>query len=132
MKKFSKFTTFCVALLMLITASIVEARAQPEGTVSHVIMVWLKEPGNAKMREQFVDASRELNTLPGIISRHVGMAMPSDRSIVDDSFDVAVTVTLKDKAAFQAYMDNPKHKKIVEAKLKPLVDKIVAYDFISE
>ncbi len=121
-----------MAMLMLVSAHVAEAGDQAKGTVSHVIMVWLKEPGSAKMREQFVNASRELNTLPGIISRHVGVVLPSDRPIVDDSFDVAVTVTLKDKAAFEAYMDNPKHKQIVDAKLKPLVNKIVAYDFISE
>lgn len=108
------------------------SHADTNEKISHVVMVWLKEPGNKVMREEFVKASESLNDLPGIISRHVGVAVPSDRKIVDDSFDVAVTVTLKDKAALDAYMEHPKHKKIVHDKLQPLVGKIVAYDFISQ
>jgi len=107
-------------------------QAQGKGTYSHVVLVWLKDPGNAQMRKRFIENSRALNNLPGIISRHVGVVKASDRVIVDDTFDVAVTVTLKDKAAFDAYMNNPRHKKIVEEKLKPLVNRIVAYDFTSE
>jgi len=99
--------------------------------ISHIILVWLKEPGNAEMRQQFVEASKSLNDLPGIINRHVGISVKSNRKIVDDSFDVAVTVTLKDEAALKAYMNHPKHKQIVHDKLKPLVGKIIAYDFVS-
>jgi stress responsive alpha/beta barrel protein len=108
------------------------ASADADKSVSHVVLIWLKQPGDAQARQQFVKASKQLNDLPGIISRHVGVVVPSDRVIVDDTFDVAITVTLKNQQALDAYMNHPRHKEIVDAQLKPLVNRIVAYDFVSE
>lgn len=119
-------------LVLILFSSFAQAKEDSTGKISHVVLVWLKQPGNQKMRDEFVTASRALNDLPGIISRHVGVVVPSERKIVDDSFDVAVTVTLKDKAALKAYMEHPRHKQIVHEVLQPLVDKIVAYDFAGQ
>lgn len=102
--------------------------ACPADPVSHVVLVWLKEPGNPVLRERFIEASRSLNDLPGIISRHVGGPIVTDRS-GDRGFDVAITATLKDREALEVYMNHPKHKRVVEEQLKPLVGKIVTYDF---
>lgn len=130
MKKTTIFLHLLIAGILLMSASMVNA--QDGSKVTHVVLVWLKDPGNPVMRKQFIEASRQLNNLPGIVNRHVGVVVPSDRAIVDDTFDVGVTVTLKDKKALKVYMEHPKHKKIVEEKLKPLVNKIVAYDFTSK
>lgn len=130
MKK--KLTLSLFTLLACLGLSTNPAYAESDAKVSHVVMVWLKEPGNQKMRHDFVKASEQLNKLPGIISRHVGVVVPSDRGIVDDTFDVAITVTLENKKALEAYMNHPKHKKIVEQQIKPLVNRVVAYDFASE
>ncbi len=127
MKKLTPFLYSLLAASLLLSAEIVSAG--DEKPFTHVVLVWLKDPGNTEMRKQFVEASRSLNDLPGIIYRHVGVAVASDRVIVDDTFDIAVTVTVKDKKAFKEYMEHPKHKKVVEEKLKPLVNRIVAYDF---
>ncbi len=133
MRKAKKILLMLLAGMLLSGTGFLHAREKPaDGPVTHVVLVWLKDPGNAAMRSKFVAASKSLNDLPGIINRQVGIVMPSDRIIVDDTFDVGVAVTLKDKKALQAYMQNPKHKKIVQEQLKPLVNRIVAYDFISE
>lgn len=121
-----------VAVLMgtfLFTAGV---SAKDNKKVTHVVMVWLKEPGNAQQRSAFIKASEKLNNLPGIVNRHVGVVMAGDRRIVDDTFDVAVTVTMESKAALKAYLNNPKHKKILHEQIKPLVNRTVAYDFISQ
>lgn len=107
------------------------ALAEKDQYISHVVIVWLKEPGNEVMRRQFIKASQQLGNLPGIINRHVGVVLPSDRKIVDDTFDVAVTVTLKNQAALKAYLNHPKHKKILHDKIKPLVNRTVVYDFVT-
>jgi len=106
--------------------------AEGNKKITHVVMVWLKQPGNEADKTAFIKASEELNKLPGIISRHVGVVKASDRSIVDDTFDVAVTVTMKNKAALDAYLNHPKHKKILKEQIKPLTNRVVAYDFISQ
>ncbi len=117
-------------VLMLLMLSPL-ALADKDQRVSHVVIVWLKQPGNEAMRQQFIQASQQLNDFPGVISRHVGVVSPSDRSIVDDTFDVAVTVTLKNRAALKAYLNDPKHKKILHDKIKPLVNRTVIYDFVT-
>jgi hypothetical protein len=99
--------------------------------ITHVVIVWLKEPGNEDNRARYIEESKRLNDLPGIIARHTGVIAPSGRPIADDSFDVAVTVTLKDKKALDAYLAHPKHRQILHEKLQPLVKKVVTYDFIT-
>ncbi len=125
-----RLSCLVVSCCLVFTSPIIYA--EDDKPVTHVIMVWLKKPNNSKMRHDFIQASRQLNDLPGIINRHVGEVMPSDKTIVDDTFDVAVTVTLKNRQAFEAYMKHPKHKKLIETRLKPLVNRIVAYDFVSQ
>ena len=103
--------------------------AQEDQRVSHVVVVWLKEPGNVQMREKFVAASRALETLPGVLSRHVSAVIPSDRTIDNDTFDVAVTVTFKDAQALKNYMKSQKHKDMLNKQLKPLVNRVEVYNF---
>jgi len=99
-----KLSIKLMALVMLLMVSPLTL-AEKDQRVSHVVIVWLKEPGNEAMRQAFIKASRELGGLPGIVNRHVGVVSASDRSIVDDTFDVAVTVTLKNKEALKAYLN---------------------------
>ncbi len=94
-------------------------------------MVWLKEPGNEQHRKAFIKASEQLNNFPGVISRHVGVVVQSERGVVDDTFDVAVSVTLKNKKALGVYLNDAKHKKILKEKIKPLINRAVIYNFIS-
>lgn len=105
------------------------SHAQEDLRVSHVVVVWLKEPGNAQMREQFIAASRALETLPGVLSRHVSAVIPSDRPKVDDTFDVAVTVTFKNQQALDNYMQSKQHKKMLHKQLQPLVNRVLVYNF---
>jgi len=127
MKKVLQFVL--IAYMSVFTTTVF---AEDDKKISHVVMVWLKEPGNQQQRKAFIKASEQLNDFTGILNRHVGVVIPSDRNIVDDTFDVAVTVTLKNKKALQAYLDSPKHKKIIQEQIKPLVNRTVAYDFISQ
>ncbi len=121
-----------LVVFVILSIGISTSHADSDKNITHVVMVWLKEPGNTEMRQQFIKASNQLNDLPGIVYRHAGVVVLSERSIVDDTFDVAVTVTLKNKKSLQAYLNHPKHKKILQEQLKPLVNRAVAYDFISE
>ena len=127
--KTNVYWKFLPVFMILLFAS-GQGLAQSQQKVSHFVLIWLKDPGSQEMRQQFMTASKRLNTLPGVISRHVGRALPSKGKIVDSSFDVAVTVTLESEQALQNYMNHPLHQKIIKEKLKPLVKKAIAYDFI--
>jgi hypothetical protein len=100
----------------------------PSGTVAHVVVCWLKQPGDEAARQAMIDRSREFATLPGVVRVTAGRAIPSDRPTVDSSYDVAVLITFRDRAALQAYDVHPIHRKAVAEVLKPLAAKVVLYD----
>jgi hypothetical protein len=99
------------------------------GTIEHVVVVWLKTPGDAAARERVIAASEVLATIPGVVALKAGSVVPSERPIVDSSFDVALSVTFTDLEALQDYLVHPVHVRLVEETLKPLVDVIRVYDY---
>lgn len=59
------------------------SHAGQDQRVSHVVVVWLKKPGDAQMREKFINISRSLETLPGVLSRYVSAVISSDKPNVN-------------------------------------------------
>lgn len=100
--------------------------------VNHIVIAWLKQPGDMEARKRFIEMTKRFAKLPGVIGHRVGPVLPSDRKVADSSFDIAVVITFKDKEALAAYLEHPDHKKGVEEVLKPLAEKVVVYDFVSQ
>jgi hypothetical protein len=96
--------------------------------VEHIVIVWLNESGNTDHRQRLLDASQVLTGIPGVTGLRSGRMIPGERAIVDSSFDVALIVSLADRAALQAYLTHPLHVRLVEVTLKPLVKRIRVYD----
>jgi hypothetical protein len=99
-------------------------------TLSHVVLCWLKEPGDAAQRQRLIETSKTFRELPGVVSVDVGEAIPSTRPVVDSSFDVALVMRFEDRAALQAYETHPKHQKAVNEVLRPLTSRILVYDVL--
>lgn len=97
--------------------------------VKHIVFVWLKEPGNAVHREKVIETSYSFEKIPGVKDVDVGEVIKSDRKIVDDSFDVGITLSFATESDMKAYLVHPRHKEAVKNVLKPLVRKIVVYDY---
>jgi hypothetical protein len=97
--------------------------------VEHVVVVWLQEPGNPLHRQTILEASEVLRTIPGVRALKSGTVIPSERAIVDSSFDVALMVSFANQADMDAYLTHPAHVQLVNETLKPLVAKIRVFDF---
>lgn len=97
--------------------------------LNHVILLWLKEPGNLRQRAQVIEVTKELERLPGVEKIRSGEVIRSDRPIVDDSFDVGVHMLFRDEAALARYQDHPEHIRSLNQVIRPLVKKILIYDF---
>ena len=95
----------------------------------HVVICWLKEPGNDQHRQQIVEVSKSFRNIPGVLEVRAGQVVASDREIVDDSFDVAILVIVPDQKRLAEYLAHPVHQKAKKDALIPLVDKIIVYDF---
>jgi hypothetical protein len=97
--------------------------------VSHVVLCWLNNPGDAAARQKLMDASHTFTSIPGVAAVSAGTPLPSTRPVVDSSFDVGVVIEFDNEAALHAYEQNPIHQKAVAEVLRPLTRKIVIYDF---
>ena len=120
--------TLAASLSLISCATIAPPAAR--GTVDHVVLMWQKLPGNSVDRQALLSACSELRVIPGIKFLDVGTALASDRPVVDDSFDVGLTVRFDSAQSLHAYETDPRHLKKVNEVLKPLTKKILVYDIV--
>ena len=119
-----------LGLLSLLSACAQQTTKLGHGPgVNHVILLWLKEPGNLGHRAQLIQVTKELERLPGVEKIRTGEVIGSDRPIVDDSFDVGVHMLFREEAALVRYQNHPEHIRILNQAIRPLVKKILIYDF---
>ncbi len=97
--------------------------------LAHVVLVWLKDPGNATHRVQLANASQRLEAIDGVIRVKVGQSIPSERDVVDDSFDVGLYVELESPEALRAYATDPLHLSILKNDIAPITERYIVYDF---
>ena len=105
-------------------------REAASGTVRHVVICWLKEPGDRAARERIIEVSRGFAEIPGVLDVQAGRVLPSDRAIVDSTFDVAIVISFPDARALADYLEHPRHEEALRETLRPLVERIVVYDFV--
>jgi hypothetical protein len=106
-----------------------DVKATEEKRLYHVVLCWLKEPGNKTDRKKIIEVTKLFNDIPGVINARAGEVVISDRDIVDDSYDVGILIVTKNENELQKYLDHPIHQKAKKDVLVPLVDKILVYDF---
>ena len=97
--------------------------------LSHVVLCWLKEPGNVEQRNRIIKMTESFKEIPGVRAARAGNPIMSERDIVDDSFDVGIIIEVRDEAGLKKYLDHPIHQKAKKDVLLPLVDRVLVYDF---
>jgi hypothetical protein len=96
---------------------------------SHVVIFWAK-PEDPKAADNLVSGmNRYLKPIPGVLQFHVGRMVPSERAVVDQSYQVALNIIFADKQTQDAYQIHPLHLEFVEKVLKPNCSKVLIYDF---
>jgi hypothetical protein len=133
MKRFA-----CLVVLAALTSvlpackQVLNAPQYQKGTVSHVVLCYLKNKGSAADRQKLLEATRPLREIPGVYDIEVGYVLPSNRPVVVSDYDVGIIVFFRNPEALEAYEKNPKHVKAVKDVLEPLTSKIVVYDFVNQ
>src|SRR5438874_2369430 len=77
--------------------------------ITHVVVCWLKEPGNDRRRNELIAASESFREIPGVIEVVAGPPLPSTRPAVDSTFDVAVVIRFRDQKALDDYEGHWRH-----------------------
>jgi hypothetical protein len=96
---------------------------------SHVVIFWTK-PGLPDATEQLLAGMEQyLRPIPGALSFHAGRMAPSQRPVVDQTYQAALNIVFPDKATQDAYQVHPLHLEFVEKVFKRVCDRVVVYDF---
>jgi hypothetical protein len=96
---------------------------------SHVVIFWTRPEIPDSADQLIAGAKRYLRPIEGVLSFHVGRMSPSERGVVDQSYQVALNLIFPSKDAEKAYQVHPLHVEFVEKVFKPCCQKAVVYDF---
>jgi hypothetical protein len=96
---------------------------------SHIVVFWINPAYLGATDELLAGANQLLRDIPGVQQFHAGKMVPSPRPVVEQSYQVALTLIFPDKPAMDAYQVHPRHVEFVEKYVKRLVKKAVVYDF---
>ena len=96
--------------------------------VAHVVVCWLKNPGDAEARRRLIQASHRFEQIPGVQRVMAGPVLKTSHPQADNTFDVSVVIVFDSPKSREAYEHHPLHEKEVRETLLPLVKKFVVYD----
>ena len=80
----------------------------------HSVYFWLKPDLTDGQREAFRAGVESLKAISCSEAVYVGTPSSTDRPVIDRSYDIGLTVVLKDLAAHDAYQVDPIHRRFVE------------------
>ena len=131
MQKIATFLLVCVlaAPAMAGPDTAPASASSAHANIAHIVLIWLKEPGNAEHRQRIIDTSQKLRAIPGVLDLQVGPVLPSDRAVAEDGYDVGLYVRLKDRQALQAYLEHPTHTGKLAEVFLPIMDRYKVFDF---
>ena len=119
---------YLLLLTLLASTGCAGLGSRHDGALQHVVLIWLKDAGNAEQQAKIIEVSRSFLDIPGVLDVQAGKAVASDRDIVDDSFDVGILVVVPDERRLAEYLAHPIHQRAKNDVLVPLVEKILVYD----
>jgi hypothetical protein len=104
--------------------------ASESKSLTHIVIVWLKpEFKNDQFINQLLEANKKLASIPSMQSIDTGIAIQSERKIVDDSYDIGMVMTFKSENDMNDYLVHPVHTEFLDNFIKGKVDRVVVYDF---
>ena len=95
---------------------------------SHVVIWWTHPEAPNADDELIAGAEKYLRSISTVKHFHVGKMVPSHRSVVDQSYQVAMHVEFADKQGHDEYQAHPMHVEFA-GKFSQLWKRIVVYDF---
>jgi hypothetical protein len=103
--------------------------AENQSQYSHIVIFWTDTPRPDAADKLIAGANKHLRTIPGIRQYQIGRMSPGLRPVVDQSYQVALNLIFPSQQAEQEYQTHPQHLEFVTNFVKPLVKKVVVYDF---
>jgi hypothetical protein len=94
----------------------------------HTVIFWLKKDLTEDQKVEFTNEVKTLGEISSVESFHLGTPAPTPkRPVIEDSYDYAITVVLKDMDAHDDYQVDPIHLDFID-KCKDMWERVVIYD----
>jgi len=93
----------------------------------HSVYFWLHKNHTSEELAEFIKGAESLKGIDVAEAVYVGAPAPTERPVVDGTYDVSLTVLLRDMEGHDAYQAHPLHKAFVE-KYGPYWSRVVIYD----
>ena len=94
----------------------------------HTVIFWLKKELSEDQKVVFTNEVKTLGEISSVESFHIGTPAPTPkRPVIEDSYDYAITVVLKDMGAHDDYQVDPIHLDFID-KCKDFWERVVIYD----
>jgi hypothetical protein len=96
---------------------------------THVVRFWIKpEASDAARSSLLTDCTELLSKIPGIKFISAGKPAPSERDVVDTSYDVGMCIVFDSIAQHDIYQSHPIHQKFI-SRNKGVWKKVRVVDF---
>jgi len=96
---------------------------------SHVVIFWTDPANPASADELLAGMEKYLRPIPGVLHFHAGKMAASHRAVVDQTYQVALSLIFPDKKTQDDYQSHPSHVVFVNSVFKKTCQKVVVYDF---
>ena len=123
---------FLICLTLFLSSSSVQAANARSGRVTHVMLFWLKRPGNDDDQNVLLRGLRNLRRVRGVNDVRVGRPLPVDRPGLEQSFDLGAVVIFRDREALEKFERDPRRRGALDAMLQPLLRRYIVYNFANE
>src|SRR5438067_13130687 len=120
----------CIALSLAPTGA--QAVATRSGQVTHVMLFWLKRPGNVDDQNFLLRALRTLRRVRGVNDVRFGRSLPVAPPGLEQSFDLGAVVIFRDREALEKFQRDQRREQAIDAMLRPLVRQYTVYNFVNE
>src|SRR3981081_3782 len=116
----------CIALSLAPTGA--QAVAARSGQVTHVMLCCLNRPANVDDQNLLRRALRTLRRARGVNDMRVGRPLLVDQPSVEQSFDLGVVMTFRDREALEKFERDQQRQQAIDAMLRPLVRHYTVYN----
>ena len=97
--------------------------------LTHVVLFWFNPTAPSEHRQAVVaDCTALLSKIPTVKHITAGVAAGTPRDVVDNSYDVGLSVVFDDVAGLDVYQVHPLHKEFL-ARHKQHFARVLVYDF---
>lgn len=106
-----------------------ETEVEQEGAFVHTVFFWLEDGDSEADRQALYEGLQTLKEISEIQQAYIGVPAPTNRSVIDRSYDYSITFVFEDQEAQDAYQEHPIHEQFVE-EYSHLWQRVLVYDAV--